>query len=247
MQVPVWSKSDQSDIKWYTATRRSNGTYRVLVDPKNHNNNTGTYQIHVYITGGNGCKCFVGYKTRVVNMSESYYTIMGTSTTTVAQMVSYYNASGNTYPSAELTKGGAGNIITFCQMYYDEAKAEGVRAEVAFCQAMKETGWLRYGGQVSIGQYNFAGLGATDGGAAGASFANVRTGIRAQIQHLKAYGSTEALKRTCVDTRFELVTRNSAPYVEWLGIQENPQGLGWATAAGYGDSILSMIRVLKSK
>ena len=35
--------------------------------------------------------------------------------------------------------------------------------------------------------------------------------------------------------------RGCAPYVEWLGIQENPQGRGWAAGAGYGGKILSIL------
>ena len=123
-----------------------------------------------------------------------------------------------------------------------------MRAEVAFAQAMKETGWLQYGGIVKINQFNFAGLGALDGNSSGhcASFPDVRTGIRAQIQHLKAYASTELINNTCVDPRFDLVTRGCAPYVEWLGQKENPTGKGWATAAGYGTSIVTMIKKMKS-
>ena len=34
-----------------------------------------------------------------------------------------------------------------------------------------------------------------------------------------------------VDPRFKYVARGSAPYVEWLGILENPQGKGWAAGA----------------
>lgn len=48
--VPVWTKQDQSDIYWYKATRQTNGTYTVLIDKKNHKNNVGTYQIHIYTT-----------------------------------------------------------------------------------------------------------------------------------------------------------------------------------------------------
>ena len=137
----------------------------------------------------------------------------------------------------------------FCQIYYDEAAAEGVKAEVAFVQAMKESAWLKFGGIVKIEQFNFAGIGALDGNSQGqsASFPDVRTGIRAQIQHLKAYGSAELLKNVCVDPRFGYVTRNSAPYVEWLGIKENPNGTGWASDAKYGYAIVNMINVLKSK
>ena len=104
---------------------------------------------------------------------------------------------------------------------------------------MKETGFLRYGGDVERSQYNFAGLGATGNGAKGNSFATVREGIRAQIQHLKAYASTETLNNPCVDSRFKYVTRGCAPYVEWLGISENPSGKGWATAKKYGYSIVN--------
>lgn len=163
--------------------------------------------------------------------------IMGAPTTNVDQMVRYFNAYA-TYPSFYATS-DAPDIRTFCQIFYDEAVAEGVDPAVAFCQTMKETGYLRFGGQVSITQYNFAGLGATDGGAAGAGFSSVRQGVRAQIQHLKAYATTAGLTNSCVDPRYSLVTKGSAPYVEWLGIQENPYHRGWATAQRYGYSILS--------
>lgn len=116
----------------------------------------------------------------------------------------------------------------------------------AFRQAMKETGYLRYGGNVKIEQFNFAGIGSTGAGVSGTSYPDVRTGIRAQIQHLKAYASTESLKNACVDDRFSYVTRGSAPYVEWLGQKENPYGKGWATATNYGYDIVNMMNVLKT-
>ena len=164
---------------------------------------------------------------------------MGMSTTNLQQMVNYYNANAF-YPSYYAqNNSGAPNIETFCRIYLEECQAEGVKAEVAFCQAMKETGFLRFGGRVDISQYNFAGIGAVDSGTGAASFLDVRTGIRAQIQHLKAYASKDALVNPCVDPRFSLVTRNTAPYIEWLGIQENPYGKGWATAQGYGYSIIN--------
>lgn len=34
VQVPVWSKADQSDIYWYTATRQSDGSYAAQVNIK---------------------------------------------------------------------------------------------------------------------------------------------------------------------------------------------------------------------
>lgn len=190
------------------------------------------------------------------DVQASLTKIMGTSQTNVAQMVRYYktNASGyDTFKAryegkydGSLAKGGASTIEQFAQIFYEEANAEGVKAEVAFTQCMKETGFLKYGGDVLPNQYNFAGIGAT-GAVHGASFKDVRTGIRAQIQHLKAYASTSPLNNACVDPRFNLVTRNTAPYVEWLGIKENPNGYGWATAKNYGYDIVGMVKVLLSK
>ena len=173
--------------------------------------------------------------------STARYLIMGESSVTVQDMEDYFNASGEEYPAEELAEGGAGSIETFCQMYYEEATAEGVKPEVAFAQTMKETGFLQYGGDASIEQFNFAGIGTTGNGVPGNSYPDVRTGIRAQIQHLKAYATADPLEQECVDDRYELVKKGSAPYVEWLGQQENPQGAGWATGENYGYDIVGMI------
>lgn len=175
-------------------------------------------------------------------IADGQYPIMGKSTVTVEQMVSYFNSVNLPYPAEQLSKGGADSIETFCQMYYEEAAAEGVRPEVAFVQTMKETGWLQYAGDTSIEQFNFAGLGATGGGVPGNSYPDVRTGIRAQVQHLKAYATADALAQECVDDRYEYVMKGCAPYVEWLGQKENPGGQGWATDENYGYFIVEMIR-----
>lgn len=173
--------------------------------------------------------------------AKGQYPILGESSVTVQQMVDYFESSGEEYPKDELSAGGADSIETFCEMYYEEAKTEGVRAEVAFAQTMKETGFLQYGGDASIEQFNFAGLGTTGNGVPGNSYPDVQTGIRAQIQHLKAYATADALEQECVDERYSYVKKGSAPYVEWLGQQENPEGLGWATGDNYGYDIVDMI------
>ena len=140
-----------------------------------------------------------------------------------------------------------GRILSrhFAEIYYEEATAEGVRPEVAYVQAMKETGFLQYGGDASIEQYNFAGIGTTGNGVPGNSYADVRTGILAQVQHLKAYATTEPLNEACVDERYEYVKKAAAPYVQWLGQQENPQGTGWATGKNYGYDIVEMIKKMR--
>ena len=150
-------------------------------------------------------------------IADGQYPIMGSSDITVQEMVDYFNASGEEYPAAELSEGGADSIETFCQMYYDEATAEGVRPEVAFAQTMKETGFLQYGGDASIEQFNFAGLGTIGNGVPGNSYPDVQTGIRAQIQHLKAYATSDSLNQEWVADRSEDVKKGAAPDVPWVG------------------------------
>ena len=181
-----------------------------------------------------------------IDNTYGYYTIMGGTTVSVDEMCSLYNSQGCTYPSEELSGGGASDIDTFCNIIVEEANAENVRGEVVFAQAMLETGWLSFGGDAGIDQFNFAGLGTTGCGVKGIAFPDVRTGIRAQVQHLKAYASTDSLNQECVDERFDYVTRETAPYVEWLGIQENPYGGGWAAGKDYGSKLRKILADLKS-
>ena len=201
----------QDSIYWYPDT----GSYWVLVEAKSGN--------------GEILSKSIGYN------AATYMAIAGTSDMTIARMKAYFLAS-HTYP--EFYKNtDAPTIDDFCLVYMQECQAEGIKPEVAFCQCMKETGFLKFGGDVDISQFNFAGLGATGGGVGGASFPSVRMGVRAHVQHLKAYATSTALTMECVDPRFSLVTRGSAPYVEWLGINENPYGKGWAVALRYGYSL----------
>ena len=182
------------------------------------------------------CSESIGIFAGTATYASNPYPIMGETDVTLGQMINYYEANA-TYP-AYYSGTDAPNIYVFCKLYIEECVAEGVRTQVAFAQAMKETGFLRFGGDVSITQFNFAGIGATGGGVAGNSFPSVRIGIRAQVQHLKAYATTEPLNNAVVDPRYQYVPKGSASYVQWLGKHENPTGVGWATALGYGDSIV---------
>ena len=159
--------------------------------------------------------------------------IMGTAKATAAQMQAHIRAVNAAVPQS---------VIDMIPLYISEGKAEGVRGDVAFAQSCLETGNFGFAGSaVKLTQNNFCGMGVTSNGVAGNSFATPQLGIRAQIQHLKAYASTEALRQACVDPRYKYVTRGCAPYVEWLGQKENPKGLGWAAGAGYGSKILRIL------
>lgn len=159
--------------------------------------------------------------------------IMGAAKATAAQMQAYIRGVNPAVPQS---------VIDMIPLYISEGKAEGVRGDVAFAQSCLETGNFGFAGSaVTLSQNNFCGMGVTAAGVKGNSFTSPQIGIRAQIQHLKAYASTEALRQACVDPRFKYVQRGSAKYVEWLGQRENPQGLGWAAGAGYGEKILRIL------
>lgn len=164
----------------------------------------------------------------------------------LSKMIAAYKRSGASYPASALSKGGAPSIEDFCSILYEEAVDEGIRPELLFCQAMKETGWLRFGGIVKVGEFNFGGLGATDVDPNANKFRDVRTGLRAQTQHLVAYAkagvNASDLHHGLVDVRFNLVNKGSAPYIQYLGIPDNPQGTGWASSSGYGYDIVQMMK-----
>ncbi|WP_253180989.1 GBS Bsp-like repeat-containing protein [Streptococcus suis] len=50
--LPTWSQSD--DIRWYEATRQSDGSYKLTVNKKDHKYHTGTYTVHLYYKDSNG-------------------------------------------------------------------------------------------------------------------------------------------------------------------------------------------------
>ena len=169
---------------------------------------------------------------------KGYTTITGTAKATVGQMRAYIKAKNSKVPNS---------VLDMIPLYLSEGAAEGIRGDVAFAQSCLETGNFGFAGSaVTLDQNNFCGMGVTANGMKGNSFPMAQVGIRAQIQHLKAYANTEPLKGECVDPRFQYVTRGCAEYVEWLGQKENPQGKGWATGAGYGEKILSILKAILS-
>jgi len=126
--------------------------------------------------------------------------------------------------------------------FVEEGAAEGVTGDVAFVQSVIETGWFRFNGSVPASKNNFAGIGAVDSNpGTAAAFPDARTGIRAQIQHLRAYADLTALTCTapplhhsCVDPRFDLVVpKGRAPTWGALG------GGNWASSATYGSDIVA--------
>ncbi len=168
--------------------------------------------------------------------AEELTPIMGKAQATAEQIAAYLigkNPFAATF-AAELAQG-----------YIAEGEAEGVRGDIAAAQSMIETGNFTFAGSaVTLDQNNFCGMGVTQQGMKGNSFATMREGIRAQVQHLKAYATADPLAGVCVDPRYKWVEKGCAPYLEWLGQQENPKGKGWATGAGYGEKIKRVLSAM---
>lgn len=246
-----WSKvTGATKYKIYRASSQ-NGSYKKIATINNGSTlnytdrtvisgKTYYYKVQAYsddkgiIIAGNGNKS-------EPKGAATGYSIMGDTTVTADQMEGLFAASGRKYPSDIYKDKGAKNIQKFCEIIIDECEQEGVRAEVVFAQVCLETGYLSFGGQVSAGQCNFSGIGATDDGASGAVFPSVRIGIRAQVQHLKGYASTEDLNGECVDPRFVYLTslRGSAKNVQDLG------GGKWATDPVYAMKLMNLIKEMK--
>ena len=161
--------------------------------------------------------------------------IMGAAQATQAQMAAFIRRRN---PQPKL----ACSVEDIVRFYYEEAGKEGVRADIALCQALKETGFFAYGGDVLPAQNNYCGLGATGNKAKGAYFATPQEGVRAHIQHLMAYATTERPHAPLVDPRYDLVrlyrTDIYGKIKHWTGLN----GVWAVPGTSYGQDILLLCR-----
>jgi hypothetical protein len=134
----------------------------------------------------------------------------------------------------EIEKEFVENLALF---YIEEAAIEGVNHDTAFAQMCLETGFLKFGNLVTPDQNNFCGLGATGPGQPGEKFQDPRTGVRAHIQHLKAYATDVPLKQDLVDPRYFLVRLGSSPAIKGLAGT-------WAADRSYAEKINNILEKL---
>jgi len=149
-----------------------------------------------------------------------------------------------------LQKSSSGKAQLNCSMkdivdyYYEEAEKEGVRPDLAFCQAIVETGSFRFSGTVKPNQNNFCGLGTTGKGVHGAKFGTAREGVRAHIQHLLAYCQKEKPKSQIIDPRYDLahrIRRSRGLITNWYGLNGT-----WAMGANYCEKIMAQYYAMLS-
>jgi hypothetical protein len=165
--------------------------------------------------------------------------VMGSARLSAAQLVAWFTRR---QPQPSGTYSATEPVAALASYFIEEGEREGVAGDVAFVQSIIETGWFRFSGAVPGSKNNFAGIGAVDSSPGdAASFPDARTGVRAQIQHLRAYADSSALSCTvpplhapCVDPRFALVTpKGRAPFWNQFG-----NGV-WATSTTYGNDIVA--------
>jgi hypothetical protein len=123
------------------------------------------------------------------------------------------------------------------KLYREEATIEGVNYDIAFSQMCVETNYLRFGSDIKPSQNNFGNLGTVGGGTEGATFPSARLGVRAHVQHLKAYASLEPLVQEPITPRFGFVPRGIAPLVSQLSGR-------WSADLQYGDRIMAVLKRL---
>lgn len=129
------------------------------------------------------------------------------------------------------------DVLRLARIYTEEAAIEQVNHDIAFIQMCLETGFLRFGGLVSADMHNYCGLGSIGPGQPGERFPDARTGVRAHIQHLKAYASEDPLEQELVNPRYRFVKRGSAPTFHDLTGR-------WAMDREYGNKLQSLLERL---
>ncbi|CAD5924379.1 hormogonium tapered terminus morphoprotein TftA [Planktothrix agardhii] len=154
--------------------------------------------------------------------------IMGNGLTTEVQLIMFIKTQDSNMINT---------VPEIAKFYREESAIEGVNHDIAFSQMCLETNFLQFGGTLKPEQNNFGGLGSLGGASESASFPTIQIGVRAHIQHLKAYASYEPLVQDIVDPRFEFVTRGIAPFVQQLSGR-------WSDDSTYGDQILALLRRL---
>lgn len=162
-----------------------------------------------------------------VAVADGQTAILGASQVSAEAMYRYVNKR-----NPEFTR-------DIAEAFHEVGARYGIKGDIAFCQAIIETGWFRFNGGTAVtpDQHNYCGLGVERRGHRGCSFETAAEGVAAFMQHLFAYCSTEPLPvdEVLLDPRFNFIERGTAPCWEDLSGK-------WAMNPRYGDTILDLYR-----
>jgi hypothetical protein len=116
--------------------------------------------------------------------------IVGQSRLTADQLVAYYQSHHGTLAY----RATGATLAELADLFVTEGNRYNVRGDLAFAQAIVETGWFNYpdAGIVRPGDNNFAGIGACGSCGDGYGFSSARSGVRAQLQLLRNYADVDS-------------------------------------------------------
>ncbi len=163
--------------------------------------------------------------------------ILGPSSMSAEQLTAWFNSrprpgSRPAVPVAELAR-----------LFIEEGNREGVAGDRAFIQAVLETGWFRFSDRVPPTFHNYAGIGAVDGGSTAEQFPDARTGVRAQIQHLRAYATPGMRSANFASPIAAARTRLVLSYIAGKATMWSQMGKGnWATDPDYATKLDALYR-----
>jgi len=173
----------------------------------------------------------VGYGALADRQGTGGEAIMGAGQASPERLVSFFLENNRAADPAKVAR--------MARYYIDESRAEGVNSDVAFAQMCLETGFLRFGGLVTIDMNNFCGLGSIGPGQPGVRFPDERTGVRAHVQHLKGYATTEPLAQSAADPRYRYINpKGKAPTVASLSGT-------WAADREYGPKLRALVEKIR--
>lgn len=201
------------------------------------------------------------FKSAVRAKLATYYSHGSGSDTEIQTPVLYYNnILGSSCLSAETLQNvllsnnssiSADDALRTASAYIDLGAVYGIRGDIAFFQAMLETGYLNYGGEVDPSWHNYCGLKNAD--ATGyAYYETIENGVEAHIQHLFCYATNLPIPagREKLDPRFFDFLRGSVSTWEelsgrWAVPGYDPGTFGSLEEArqahrSYGDIIVSL-------
>lgn len=158
-------------------------------------------------------------------------TIMGPAVVGATDMAAFVQAKGSPHPSID--------VLALARTFVAEGRSEGVRGDLAFVQAIIETGWFSYrNSMVDPEDHNYAGIGACDSCSDGYGYASMELGVRAQVQLLRAYAEPDLTSADYANPPVRTVPERLGVRgccSTWMGLS----GV-WATGPGYGQKILKL-------
>jgi hypothetical protein len=156
--------------------------------------------------------------------------LLGGSALTASELAAWFNWEGY----ADLT---SAPIDKLAGWYISYGQKMGVRGDVAFAQAVLETGGFASPDAVDIN--NFAGIGHCDTCASGFSFPSPEKGVLGHVQLLRIFATTAAPPPHAPPPVLDLLTPAQQPRAGCCSTVQSLTGV-WATDPTYGAQILGI-------